>query len=332
MGKTEEIMEILQRPFPAGDIEWRIAQCGMKRSGQEPWAKVLAYITARAVHERLDEAFGLFGWRNEFREFIIPGGEAGIICRISFRDPDTSEWCWKENGAPQTGYEPFKGGLSDSEKRTFAELGGGRYLYKLTANWAIIALEKSDATPYFQAEKKEGKGKDHCAFWWGPPKLPAFALPEGEKSPGGGQRKVIEEEPTERQLVPPRSSPSGNVRTGPTEEPLRDTREQERSDDEESPFGDEVYKGYPNLEFPPPGTKGINALRACAGHAQLLEWSEQQFVGWCKGIVKGKELKNINAAQAVLLLQKIKKIHKPEGVESDDAQPSQPSAEPLLKE
>lgn len=312
MSKTQEIMKILQRPFPAGDIEWRIAQCGMKKTGQEPWAKVLAYITARAVHERLDEAFGLFGWRNEFREFTIPGGEAGIICRISFRDPDTSEWCWKENGAPQTGYEPFKGGLSDSEKRTFAELGGGRYLYKLTANWAIIALEKSDATPYFQAEKKEGKGKDHCAFWWGPPKLPAFALPEGEKSPGEGRRKAptsIPQDPTE--LIQKTSA-------GPTEGPLRDTREQGDPGDEENPFGDEVYKAYPNLVFPPPRTKGINALRACAGYAQLLGYSEEQFTGWHQGLIKGKKLAELTAAQAVWLREKIKKLHKKDGTSAND--------------
>jgi len=268
--KKSEVMEILQRPFPAEDIEWRIAQCGMKKEDKGPWAKVLAYITARAVHERLDEAFGLFGWKNEFREFAVPGGE--------------------ENGAPQTGYEAFKGGLSDSEKRTFAELGGGRYLYKLTANWAIIGMKKDkDVTPYFQSAKT-GDGA-HAAFWWGPPKLPAFALP------GGTTRKsTVSSEPAE-----PEQEEEGG------EEP-----ETKRPVEEPSPFTDENISTYPNIKLPPAGTQGITNVKELIGLAQVLGWSEVKFGEWYKGIVH-KNLFEVNAAQATLLLQKIKAIKKSGG-------------------
>jgi len=287
--KKSEVMEILQRPFPAEDIEWRIAQCGMRKGGEGPWAKVLAYITARAVHERLDEAFGIFGWRNEFREFTVPGGEAGIICRIWFRDPKTGEWCWKENGAPQTEYEPFKGGLSDSEKRTFAELGGGRYLYKLTANWAIIGMKKDkDVTPYFQSAKT-GDGA-HAAFWWGPPKLPAFALPQGAaRKPAASSEPEQEEEGGEEPET-----------KAPVEEP--------------SPFDDKSMSTYPNIKLPPAGTQGITNIKELIGMAQVLGWSEVKFGEWYKGIVH-KNLFEVNAAQATLLLQKIKKITEEGGKE-----------------
>lgn len=309
MERTEtQIMEILQRPFPAEDIEWRIAQCGMKKatSGGGPWAKVLAYITARAVHERLDEAFGLFGWRNEFHEFTV--GEmyesdlpetpekkrgksahsiTGVICRISFRDPETGDWCWRENGAPQTEYEPFKGGLSGSEKRTFAEMGGGRYLYKLTSDWAIIGTKKDkDVTPYFQPEKK-GDGA-HAAFWWGPPKLPAFALPQGAKRKPDASSKPEQDE--------------GDGEEPEIKEPVEET----------SPFDDKSMSTYPNVHLPPAGTQGITNAKELIGMAQVLGWPEEKFIEWYKGIVR-KDLSEVNKAQATLLLQKMKKIVKEEG-------------------
>lgn len=282
--KAREVMKILQRPFPVEDIEWRISRCGF--TNDRPWAMVLAYFTARAGHTRMDEAFGIGGWKNEFHEFILPGGIAGVVCRLWYRDPETEEWVWKENGAPQTDFEAFKGGLSDAEKRAMAELGIGRYLYRLTEDFATTSLEKTETIDTY------AKTKDGQVFYWSPPSLPAWALPEGE-SPEEGPQKAATSPPV-----------------GPETGPLRDVREQEQ--DEESPFGDEVFKAYPNLIFPSSGPKRISVLRACAGHAQLLGYTEEQFTGWHKGIVKGKELKDINAAQAVLLLQRIKKIHREE--------------------
>jgi len=171
--RSKAAMEALQRPFPAEDIEWRVSRCGIKKETGKPWALVLAYITARAVHDRMDEVFGLGGWKNEFREFST-GTTAGIICRLWFRDPESEDWCWKENGAAETDIESFKGGLSSSEKRAFAELGGGRYLYRLTENFAETSLQKSHTTPHY------AKTKDGQVFYWGPPELPAWALPSGK--------------------------------------------------------------------------------------------------------------------------------------------------------
>ena len=54
----------LAEPFPAEDIEWRIQSSGM--SGGKPWARVLAYVTARAIMARLDEVCGPEGWRPRY--------------------------------------------------------------------------------------------------------------------------------------------------------------------------------------------------------------------------------------------------------------------------
>lgn len=263
---SELAMQALQRPFPACDIEWRISRSGKKRDGVA-WAKVLAYITARAVHERLDEVFSLGGWRNEFRVMEVPGGKNGIVCRIWFRDPETQEWTWKENGADQTDFDPFKGGLSAAEKRTFAELGGGRYLYKLTENWAEISDVKTDACPYYAKLKAEDGGDK---FYWGPPQLPPWALPPGTSESPSPDADAASDEP------------------------------------EASPFADDVYmEAYPNVSLPPPGTKGINDAKAVLGHAQKLCWSEADFVAWQTSVVN-KDFSQITAAQATFLLKKIK--------------------------
>ena len=50
----------LSEPFEYSEIEWRPAQWGLKNGNI--WGKVLAYVTNRAIMNRLDEVFGTMGW------------------------------------------------------------------------------------------------------------------------------------------------------------------------------------------------------------------------------------------------------------------------------
>lgn len=120
---------LLDAPFPASDIEWRPLTVSRK-TGK---GLAAAYLTARAVAQRLDDVFGPGGWKNEYRD--APGG--GIICRIYFKDDD-GEWIWREDGADRTDVEPTKGGLSAAFKRAGAALGIGRYLYDLPQQWVEV--------------------------------------------------------------------------------------------------------------------------------------------------------------------------------------------------
>lgn len=153
----------LTEPFPAKDIEWRIQQSGVGNKG--PWARVLAYITARAIQERLDTVFGPGGWKNEYKQ----GPDGGVLCRIYFRD-DQGEWVWREDAAENTDIEGVKGGISGSLKRAGAALGIGRYLYNLEAGFADITENGQN-----YAKTKDG------TFKWNPPGLPDWALPEGDR-------------------------------------------------------------------------------------------------------------------------------------------------------
>lgn len=114
----------LREPFAADEIEWRIGQAG--KSNGKPWARVLAYVTNRAIMDRLDDVCGPENWQNEYRA----GPEGGIVCGISIR-VHRGEWVTKWDGAENTEIEGVKGGLSGAMKRAAVQWGIGRYLYDL---------------------------------------------------------------------------------------------------------------------------------------------------------------------------------------------------------
>ena len=119
----------LTAPFPPRDLEWKPGATTRDKSK----GLAMAYITARAVQERLDEVFGPGNWKNEFRS----GPEGGVLCRIYFKNDD-GEWVWREDGADNTEVEAVKGGLSNAMKRAGAALGIGRYLYDLPVQWVPL--------------------------------------------------------------------------------------------------------------------------------------------------------------------------------------------------
>lgn len=177
-----DYLKALQEPFHTSDIEWRIQQSGVKNG--KPWAIVLAYITNRAIMERLDNVFGPFGWKNKFSD--CPNNV--VECGISVKSGD--EWVTKWDAAPPTDIESVKGGRSNSMKRAAVQWGIGRYLYHLEASFAECFTEKgigqfsatfqeSKYNP--QTRKKEPVGQPIYGSW-NPPILPDWALPERPKN------------------------------------------------------------------------------------------------------------------------------------------------------
>lgn len=160
-GVSRDQLKALGEVFDPIDIEWRIGQTGKK--GDKPWARAFAYITNRAVMERLDRVCGPENWKNEFKP--APNGE-GVICGVSIRvdrGNGASEWVTKWDGADNTEAEAIKGGLSSAMKRAVVQWGMGRYLYKLEQAFVKI----------------HDKGKNWSKeFRWDPPDLPDFALPK----------------------------------------------------------------------------------------------------------------------------------------------------------
>ncbi|MEM1054598.1 MAG: Rad52/Rad22 family DNA repair protein [Bacteroidota bacterium] len=174
----------LSAPFPADDVEWKPgATTRDKKKGL-----AMAYITARAVQDRLDEVFTPGGWKNEFRE----GPSGGVICRIYFKTGETladgsPEWAWREDGADNTDVEAVKGGLSNAMKRAGAALGIGRYLYKLPQPWVPL-----DDRGRFQQT----------------PRIPREFLPQGAPTPSAAAPRRDEPQRT----APRRESPRSEAR------------------------------------------------------------------------------------------------------------------------
>lgn len=185
-----EDLSRLKEPFPADDVEWRIGRAGKSDSGV--WAMCLAYITNRAIMDRLDAVCEPGNWRNEYRD--APAG--GVLCGISIRIGE--EWVTKWDGAENTDMEAVKGGLSSAMKRAAVQWGIGRYLYNLTEGWAKVSANGEN----------HGKTKDNVAFRWDPPALPAWALPGGLGKPGAAAKadprtgEAIDDPPTPAKPAP----------------------------------------------------------------------------------------------------------------------------------
>lgn len=190
METNNDLWKALAAPFPAEDIEWRVQQSGVKNS--KGWAMVLAYVTNRAIQQRLDDVFSPAGWKNEYSKAPDDGVLCGISIRVSRGNSDrvtvsvdgepveyaeAYEWVTKYDGAENTALEAVKGGLSGAMKRAAVQWGIGRYLYQLESTFVEVSTSKTnEATNYVNI-----KDKDHKSLmtgYWGAPKLPAWALPK----------------------------------------------------------------------------------------------------------------------------------------------------------
>jgi hypothetical protein len=166
MAQETELVR-LRDPFAPEDIEWRVQTAGEKNG--KPWARVLAYVTNRAIMDRLDEVVGPANWQNVYRE----GPAGGVICGLSIRVArvdGTTEWVTKWDGAENTDIESVKGGLSNAMKRAAVQWGIGRLLYNLEEGWATVP----------DGGRCSARTKDGKWFKWDPPTLPEWATPKPE--------------------------------------------------------------------------------------------------------------------------------------------------------
>ena len=123
----------LRAPFAPKDIEWRVGST----NGDKTRGLALAYITARHVQNRLDEAAGPENWQTRY-EFH----GSRTVCYLSIRIGD--DWVTKADGAGDSDVEAEKGSISDAMKRAAVQWGVGRYLYDIESTW--VALKQQGRT------------------------------------------------------------------------------------------------------------------------------------------------------------------------------------------
>lgn len=210
MVQQQTLAGLLAAPFPAHDIEWRVQSSGTKSDGKV-WAKVLAYVTARGIMERLDLVFGPGGWQTNF----VPGPAGGVVCKLSAFVDD--KWVTKEDGAENTDIESVKGGLSSALKRAAVSWGIGRYLYRLDEGWATIT-DQRDGT-------YTGKTKEGMWFGWHPPILPSWAIAydPNAKSPTADKPQTRADAPAPASAPARESAPASNQTQRPPAAPATAT-------------------------------------------------------------------------------------------------------------
>lgn len=156
---VDEIMERLAEPFPEEDIEWRMNRT-YKKDANTYGGWVVAYVSSRAIMNRLDDVLGIDGWEDEYKP-IHNGFSCGI--RVWFSETKSRiKW----DAADPTKYEATKGGFSSALKRAAVKWGVGRYLYEIPEQHVDIYKERNKGFHYHK-EKDSG-----FVGYWNNPKLP----------------------------------------------------------------------------------------------------------------------------------------------------------------
>jgi len=178
-------LEKLKDEFPDEDLEWRAQSSGISKNGK-PWARVLCYVTVRAVQDRLDEVCGVGNWCDEFE--YLP---SGVMCGISIKIDN--EWVTKWDGAPETAIEGFKGGISKARVRTGSNWGVGRYLYKLPATFANFVDKSTPGALRMQVKKDKNDKFGETYFWLPTPMAVLRKQAKGSKKPAPAKKTTAKE-------------------------------------------------------------------------------------------------------------------------------------------
>ncbi|MCI0465321.1 MAG: Rad52/Rad22 family DNA repair protein [Gemmataceae bacterium] len=151
---VEALTQALADPFEPTEVKFKPAVVSGNR------AMALAYVDARVIQDRLDEALGPMNWQDDYE--CLPDGS--VVCRLRLRLGD--EWITKVDvGGPseqQDGGDRLKAAFSDALKRAAVKFGVGRYLYRLPAQWVD-----------YDPQRKQ---------FVRPPTVPAFALPKKDRA------------------------------------------------------------------------------------------------------------------------------------------------------
>jgi hypothetical protein len=168
---VDEILAKLCAPFPESEIDWVVKEDDVISEKNTYKARCFAYVNARAVMQRLDAVFGSLYWKSNLVPALFGGpGRQGLICELSVYLPGIG-WITKADAAELTSKDPVKGGASGALKRAAVLFGVGRYLYNLGESYAEFCV---DGVRYVRHENK--------VLRWNPPLLPAWALPEPDRT------------------------------------------------------------------------------------------------------------------------------------------------------
>ena len=146
--KENRHFEEFGKPFPSSDVSWKIQITKRDKTA----GKVVPYLDARAIADRLDEVVGQYNWKDDYGQWHCyteepkeegkkPKKVNSQLCTIYIFDEERNEWIGKTDGAENTDFESVKGGLSDSFKRAAVKWNIGRYMYNFKPEWVNLVEE-----------------------------------------------------------------------------------------------------------------------------------------------------------------------------------------------
>lgn len=142
--RDQDLEKKLKAPFALNVVQWRSQSIIEDKKNPGTYAaQALAYIDARDVMNRLDEAVGASGWKVTHHET-----QKRVYCSIALKID--GEWVDKADAAGDTDIEGAKGGVSDALKRAAVLWGIGRYLYDLPTPWVKCEVYIKDGKPRFK--------------------------------------------------------------------------------------------------------------------------------------------------------------------------------------
>ena len=130
MELSKEMLEILSRPFDPKEVEVKVQVVSKDRAK----GQVVAYVDARTVLDRLDEAVGPTGWSDGY-EVLNNGTDYDGRRLVEVKCTLTVLGISKEDVGEG---DSLKAAFSDALKRAAVKFGVGRYLYRLPKVWVDL--------------------------------------------------------------------------------------------------------------------------------------------------------------------------------------------------
>lgn len=103
-------------------FKWRVQQTFDTRNGK--MARMIAYVDARDVQEKLDSVVGPENWQDEYYQV-----KATLFCKIGILIDGV--WCWKSGAGVESRTQKEKGEASDAFKRAGVKWGINRDAYSV---------------------------------------------------------------------------------------------------------------------------------------------------------------------------------------------------------
>jgi len=157
MSLNREILETLSKPFDPREVEVKIQAVNRDRTR----AQVVAYVDARTVLDRLDEAVGPTGWSDSY-DVLTNGTDNEGRRLVEVKCTLTVLGVSKEDVGEG---DSLKAAFSDALKRAAVKFGVGRYLYRLPKVWADLDERGNIKDPEAVKRALLGGGDDDTPPW-----------------------------------------------------------------------------------------------------------------------------------------------------------------------